>query len=109
MGYLGLILGALGVILVSSLWKLLVFLIWRPFIITKNFRKQGVNGPAYKFLSGSLEEIRNLKNAADDIEMDINSHDIIPRVLPNYFKWISQYGIFPFLMFWTCFRILFKN
>jgi len=37
-----------------------------------------------------IKEIRNLKNVADGIEMDIDSQDIIPRVLPNYFKWIHQ-------------------
>lgn len=98
MSYSGLILGALGVILVTSLWKVLVFLTWRPFLITKRLRKQGVRGPQYKFWSGSIEEIRSLKKAATDVEMDLNCHNIVPRVLPNYFKWIPQYGTLP-LMF----------
>lgn len=92
MGYLGLVLGVLGVILFSSLWKVLVFLVWRPFFITRQFRKQGVKGPGYKFWSGNLEEIRSLNKAAKDIDMDICSHDIVPRVIPDYFKWIPQYG-----------------
>ncbi|ONK63137.1 uncharacterized protein A4U43_C07F11790 [Asparagus officinalis] len=92
MSYLGLILGAFGVILVSSLWRVLTFLTWRPLLITMRFKRQGVSGPKYKFWSGSLEEIRNLKKVANEIEMGIHSHDFTPRVLPHYYKWIHQYG-----------------
>ncbi|XP_020275366.1 cytochrome P450 709B2-like [Asparagus officinalis] len=92
MGYVGLILGSLGAIIITILWRELLILVWRPYVITKRFRKQGVNGPKYKFWSGCLEEIRSLKKAARDTEMDVHSHDIIPRVLPHYFKWMNQYG-----------------
>ena len=94
MGYLGLILGALAVIVVSALWRELVILIWRPYAVTKKLRKQGVTGPECKFWSGCLDEIKSLKKEARGIEMDIHSHEIVPRVLPHYFKWMHQYGIY---------------
>ncbi|KAJ6807786.1 cytochrome P450 709B2-like [Iris pallida] len=92
MGYLGLVLGALVVALVPSLWRAFVFLTWRPYQVTRTFRKQGVNGPEYRFWSGSIQDIRSMTKAAKEIEMDVDSHDIVPRVLPHYTKWISQYG-----------------
>ncbi|XP_038986812.1 cytochrome P450 709B2-like isoform X1 [Phoenix dactylifera] len=92
MSNLGLVLGALAVVLISSLWRGLVYLIWRTYAIPKRFRKQGVGGPCGKFWSGSLEEIRSMKKAGRKLILDINSHDITPRVLPHYLKWMSQYG-----------------
>lgn len=92
MGHLELILGALLVILAIGLWQVFAHRAWRPYSITRRFKKQGLKGPKYKFWSGCIEEIRSLKIAAREIEMDINSHDVVPRVLPNYAKWIPQYG-----------------
>nr|XP_010943694.1 cytochrome P450 709B2 [Elaeis guineensis]XP_019701628.1 cytochrome P450 709B2 [Elaeis guineensis] len=92
MSNLELVLGALVVVLLTSFWRGLVYLTWRPYAITKRFKKQGVGGPTGKFWSGSLEEIRSMRMAGRKLILDINSHDITPRVLPHYLKWISQYG-----------------
>ncbi|XP_072979688.1 cytochrome P450 709B1-like [Typha angustifolia] len=92
MGYLELALAALVVVLISRLWNVLVYLIWRPFVITKRFREQGIRGPSYKFWSGSLEEIKNIRKASEGVVLDIHCHDITSRVLSQYTKWISQYG-----------------
>ncbi|XP_072980501.1 cytochrome P450 709B2-like isoform X2 [Typha angustifolia] len=92
MDYVGLVFGALGVILVSWLWNLLVYLTWRPYAITKRFREQGIRGPSYKFWSGSLEEMRSMRKASEGVVLDIHSHDITPRIHTHFTKWKSQYG-----------------
>ncbi|XP_020274054.1 cytochrome P450 709B1-like [Asparagus officinalis] len=92
MGTLGLILVALGVILVSILWKKMMVLLWRPYVLKKRFKEQGVSGPEYKFRSGSFVEVRRLEDEAREIELDVNSHDILPKVAPYYYKWANQYG-----------------
>lgn len=91
MGYFELILGALVVVLVSVLWGAFVKLAWKPYDLARRVRKQGVKGPQPKFWSGCLEEIRSLKKDAEGMEMDIHNHNIVPRVLPHYAKWVSQY------------------
>lgn len=92
MGYLELV--ALWVIVIPILWKQLMVLTWRPYVITRKMKKQGVRGPGYRFWSGSLEEIRILKKETREIEMNTHSHDITPRVLPHYYKWMNEYGMF---------------
>ncbi|XP_073010712.1 cytochrome P450 709B2-like [Typha latifolia] len=92
MDYVGLVFGALVVILVSWLWNLLVYLTWRPYAITKRFREQGIRGPSYKFWSGSLEEMKSMRKASEGVVLDIHSHDITPRIHTHFSKWISQYG-----------------
>ena len=68
--------------------------------MTKRLKKQGVMGPEYRLGSGCLDEIRRLESAARETVLDTNSHEIIPRVLPHYAKWMKQYGkFFPFLAF----------
>ena len=95
MSNLGLVLGALLVVLIWYLWKGLKYLTWRPYVITEAFRKQGVRGPAYRFWSGSLGEIRSISKAAMEQILDVKSHDISTRVQPFYRKWTSEYGQTP--------------
>lgn len=90
--YLGLILASILVIIVFRLSEVLLNLTWRPHVITKYYRQQGIQGPEYKFLKGCLEEAKSLKRNAQEITMDVDSHDITPRVLPHYLKWMSLYG-----------------
>lgn len=92
MSSLGLVLGALVVLLISGFWRAFVYLIWRPYAITKRFREQGVGGPPGKFWSGSLEEFQSMKKAGRQLILDISSNDFTPRIQPQYLKWISQYG-----------------
>ncbi|KAK1293012.1 hypothetical protein QJS10_CPB17g00835 [Acorus calamus] len=83
---------SLVVVLLLLLWNFFVVLLWRPYHLTKFFNGQGIRGPRYAFMGGSLAEIKNLKKAARETTMDVNSHNITPRVLPHYHKWIPQYG-----------------
>lgn len=91
---LGLVLCAVVVVVfISSVWRALVYLTWRPYAITTAFRKQGVGGPAYKFWSGSSEELKSMQREAMQLVLENHCHDITLRVQPQYRKWISEYGL----------------
>ncbi|XP_058084247.1 cytochrome P450 709B1-like isoform X5 [Magnolia sinica] len=82
----------LVVLALIPVWKLFQNLAWRPYALTRWFEKQGITGPPYSFLSGSLEEIKGVKKLASEKVLDTHSQDIIPRVLPHYCKWFSLHG-----------------
>ena len=93
---------ALLVVAISWLWDYTVVrLIWRPHCIAKEFReKQGIRGPAYKFLGGNNGEISRLKEAADGQVLDnLRDHNYLPRIAPHFLKWRAQYGIALCLVF----------
>ncbi|OMO82302.1 Cytochrome P450 [Corchorus olitorius] len=93
MGYVSLVLSiALSVLLFSKILQVFRLLVWRPYSLTKRFKKQGVNGPSYTLLKGSLDEIKKSKREANEIILDTNSNDIFQRVLPHYYAWSSKYG-----------------
>ncbi|BAS84367.1 Os03g0371300 [Oryza sativa Japonica Group] len=86
---------ALLVVAISWLWDYTVVrLIWRPHCIAKEFReKQGIRGPAYKFLGGNNGEISRLKEEADGQVLDnLRDHNYLPRIAPHFLKWRAQYG-----------------
>ena len=83
---------ALAVVLVSKILQVFRIVVWRPHVLTKSFKKQGVTGPPYFLLRGSLTEVKKLKKAARDIILDTNSNDIFKRVLPHYYIWSLEYG-----------------
>ncbi|XP_077222449.1 cytochrome P450 709B1-like [Tasmannia lanceolata] len=101
MGYVDIFQVVFVVLPISRLWKLFKVLLWRPYSFTKSFAKQGVRGPHYSFMSGSLGEIKSLKKKAEEMVMDTHCHDITPRVSPHYSKWSSQYGEKFFYFFGT--------
>ncbi|KAK1317371.1 hypothetical protein QJS10_CPA05g00061 [Acorus calamus] len=82
----------LVIVLLLLLWNFFAVLLWRPYQLTKFFNRQGIRGPRYAFMGGSLVEIKNLKKAASQTTMDAKCHNITPRILPHYHKWIPQYG-----------------
>ncbi|XP_050236518.1 cytochrome P450 709B1-like [Mercurialis annua] len=94
MGYLGTVLLSFVVIFViTKIWQLFRVLLWRPYVLTKMFENQGVKGPSYKLLYGSLTDIKKIKKVAREMVLDVNSNDDITcRVLPHYQKWLSEYG-----------------
>lgn len=92
MDILGLLLGSIIVISVPILWNFVVSITWVPYSIAKKLQKQGIKGPKPKFWSGNLDEIKRMKKEALNIQVDISSHDIVPKVLPQYYKWINQFG-----------------
>ncbi|XVF33010.1 hypothetical protein REPUB_Repub17cG0131600 [Reevesia pubescens] len=82
----------LAIVLVSKILQVLRIVVWRPYALTKSFKKQGVKGPPYSLLRGSLNEIKKLKKAAEEIILDTHSDDILKRVLPHYYVWSLEYG-----------------
>ncbi|XP_068659321.1 cytochrome P450 709B2-like [Aristolochia californica] len=92
MGYLEVLVPVVSTVVLLVLWKVFVDLIWRPRSITKHFGKQGVKGPPYSILTGSLMQIKQLEIEAKQTAMDPASHDVTPKVLPYYHKWSQQYG-----------------
>ncbi|CAJ2648111.1 unnamed protein product [Trifolium pratense] len=79
-------------IMMSKIMKIFVTVFWRPYALTRHFRKQGVMGPRYSLLSGSLHDIKPMMIDARKSVMDKHSHDITQRVLPHYQIWSSLYG-----------------
>lgn len=82
---------AILLLLVSHyLWKMFL---WRPYVVTQAFGKQGVRGPPYKLWFGSLRQIQSIRRAAMEVILDTDDHDITTRVLPHLAKWITEYGL----------------
>ncbi|KAL5671851.1 hypothetical protein ACJX0J_016157, partial [Zea mays] len=91
--FMGSVLGALLAVLASTLLiGALFFLVWKPYVVTRWFRGQGIGGPSYRFLVGSLPEIKRMKAAGSKITLDVGSHDFVPIVQPQYRRWVSDYG-----------------
>ncbi|KAI4353442.1 hypothetical protein L6164_002391 [Bauhinia variegata] len=85
--------------IISKIWQILLTVLWRPYALTRYFRKQGITGPPYSLFSGSLPEIRRTKKEARGMVMDTYSNDIAARVIPYYHTWSSLYGDFSTLLF----------
>ncbi|CAL9237228.1 unnamed protein product [Arabidopsis halleri] len=83
---------ALVLLVVPKIYGACRILVWRPLMLSRKFKKQGISGPKYRILYGNLREIRKVKNAAKLKILDPNSNDIVPRVLAHLQQWMSQYG-----------------
>ncbi|XP_020150254.1 cytochrome P450 709B1-like [Aegilops tauschii subsp. strangulata] len=88
----GLVLASLAVVLATTLWKAAVHLVWRPYAVARAFQRQGIRGPAYRFFVGNNEEVMAMRAATADDVLDLGSHDIIARVMPQYKAWVASYG-----------------
>lgn len=92
MGLAWLVAAAVAAVLASWAFNALVYLIWRPYTITKKLRAQGVSGPGYKFFTGSLGDIKKLRAEAAGAALEVGDHDFVAMVQPHLRKWIPQYG-----------------
>ncbi|EEE59120.1 hypothetical protein OsJ_11004 [Oryza sativa Japonica Group] len=85
MASLALVFLALLLPTISWLWDyIIVPHIWRPYIAAKRLREQGIRGPPYKFLKGCNEDVKKMKDAADDLVLDVHDHNYLPRESPLY-------------------------
>jgi len=89
--FIGSVLGALLVVLLSTLLiRVLFLLVWKPFTVTRWFRGQGVGGPGYRFFVGSVPEIRRMKAAGSEVVLDAGSQ--VPRLHPHRAAAVPQMG-----------------
>lgn len=66
---------------------------WRPRRLEAHFAAQGVRGPPYRFLLGSVKEMVGLMVEASSKPMSPpTSHNALPRVLAFYHYWRKIYG-----------------
>jgi PHYB activation tagged suppressor 1 len=66
---------------------------WRPRRLEAHFAAQGVRGPPYRFLLGSVKEMVALMVEASSKPMSPpTSHNALPRVLAFYHYWRKIYG-----------------
>jgi PHYB activation tagged suppressor 1 len=73
---------------------------WRPRRLEAHFARQGVRGPPYRFLFGSVREMVALMVEATAKPMSpATSHNALPRVLAFYHYWRKIYGMPPSLCF----------
>ncbi|AQK59915.1 Cytochrome P450 734A1 [Zea mays] len=72
---------------------------WRPRRLEAHFAAQGVRGPPYRFLLGSVKEMVGLMAEASSKPMSPpTSHNALPRVLAFYHYWRKIYG--PNFLIW---------
>ncbi|CAN6237503.1 unnamed protein product [Urochloa humidicola] len=72
---------------------------WRPRRLEAHFAAQGVRGPPYRFLLGSVKEMVALMAEASSKPMSpATSHNALPRVLAFYHYWRKIYG--PTFLIW---------
>jgi hypothetical protein len=81
---------------------------WRPRRLEAHFAAQGVRGPPYRFLLGSVKEMVGLMAEASSKPMSpATSHNALPRVLAFYHYWRKIYGALassPFFVFFFLLR-----
>ncbi|PAN49477.1 hypothetical protein PAHAL_9G451900 [Panicum hallii] len=80
----------MAALLLLALWRLA----WRPRAVARAFARQGVRGPPYAFLAGSLPEMKRLLMAGrvGVAPLDATCHDIMPVLLPQFHRWAADYG-----------------
>uniref|UniRef100_A0ACD5Y9I7 Uncharacterized protein n=1 Tax=Avena sativa TaxID=4498 RepID=A0ACD5Y9I7_AVESA len=71
-----------------ALW----YLVWRPYAVARWFRRQGIQGPPYRLVVGSLPEFRRLLISGRAYALDAGCHDYASLVYPFFQKMTSKYG-----------------
>ncbi|KAL5718222.1 hypothetical protein ACHQM5_011151 [Ranunculus cassubicifolius] len=86
-----------GVFLVSTAWKALNWVWFKPKKMEMYFKQQGLRGPPYKFLYGNVKELLSSTNEAKAKPMEF-SHQILPCLMPFFLQLIKKYGKFSSLV-----------
>ncbi|KAJ6363661.1 hypothetical protein OIU78_003772 [Salix suchowensis] len=85
-------------VLIAKILRLCWIVLWRPYAMMKSFEKQGIRGPSYSILHGTLPETKSLLKAANETVLDTSCNDIAPSVQPHYCRWSAEYG--EVFLFW---------
>ncbi|KAJ1296973.1 hypothetical protein BS78_01G342600 [Paspalum vaginatum] len=89
-------LAAFLALLLVALWRLA----WQPRAVARAFARQGIRGPSYTFLAGSLLEAKRLvMDGRRGAALDAGCHDIMPVLLPPFSRWVADYG--KTFLFWV--------
>ncbi|XP_057865292.2 cytochrome P450 CYP749A22 isoform X1 [Cryptomeria japonica] len=81
-----------GFILMAILVNILVKIWWTPLCTQKFLRNQGIDGPPYKLLYGSTQELLETKKRAKSTSMEFMPHDIVHQIVPHIHVWAQLYG-----------------
>ncbi|KAF8720916.1 hypothetical protein HU200_023318 [Digitaria exilis] len=76
-------------LLALALWRL----VWRPRAVARALARQGIQGPPYRFLAGSMLQAKRLAATSRrrTPPLDVASHDIMPLLLPAFQGWVADY------------------
>ncbi|CAK9181952.1 unnamed protein product [Ilex paraguariensis] len=78
-------------LLLISLSKFILTVIFIPWSIQQQFRKQGIRCPSYRPIFGNSKDIMRQYREAESKSIPFN-HDTIHRVAPPYCNWSPLYG-----------------
>ncbi|XP_059655640.1 cytochrome P450 CYP749A22-like isoform X2 [Cornus florida] len=96
MSYVGTLLVFLSscvcLVILLILLKFLHKVWWTPIRIQRALRSQGINGPSYRFIHGNTKEIFKMRKESTSKPMELSSHNLFPRILPEIYLWINIYG-----------------
>ncbi|XP_077228886.1 cytochrome P450 CYP72A616-like isoform X2 [Tasmannia lanceolata] len=79
------------VLLVLWISRLVYSIWWIPMKLERYLKEQGIKGPPYKLLYGSLNDNINLVKKKSSKPMNL-SHQIVPRVAPFLYETVKNYG-----------------
>ncbi|OMO72090.1 Cytochrome P450 [Corchorus olitorius] len=65
---------------------------WLPIRTQYIMNSQGIRGPPYEFIHGNNRESTQLRSEAFSKPMPALTHDIFPRVQPQFHLWMNRYG-----------------
>lgn len=83
---------AAGFVFVFAVVKFAVKIWWVPIRMKRSFESQGISGPPYRLLYGNTMEVIEMMKAASSVPMELSTHSILPRVLPEIHHWTKAYG-----------------
>uniref|UniRef100_A0ACD5Y6Y0 Uncharacterized protein n=1 Tax=Avena sativa TaxID=4498 RepID=A0ACD5Y6Y0_AVESA len=89
-----------AILAISVISRSLWHLVWRPYTVARWFQRQGIRGPPYRIVVGSLLEMRRMNDAgraAKGSPANAQCHDYTSLVAPFFHKWASDYGPVPAL------------
>ncbi|CAN6446428.1 unnamed protein product [Victoria cruziana] len=80
-----------GFLLVWAVWKVVILVWWKPLMIQRWLRKQGIDGPSYNLFFGNAKETMSRFYEEWSKPMSF-SHDIAPRVFGFFHDVVNKYG-----------------
>ncbi|KAJ7532626.1 hypothetical protein O6H91_13G012200 [Diphasiastrum complanatum] len=79
------------VIILEQIWL-------KPMRMMRKMQPQGIKARPFKLLGGDFPEMAKLTKAAQSKPMTTISHDIVPRILPQFRPWRESHGAM--YLFW---------